>query len=69
MSTVQQRKRMRDMEEEARREKKLAETNRKQREIQERLRALHNNYVTEVAPSESGHGLSGMDEYEGVAGY
>lgn len=29
MSTVQQRKRMRDMEEEARREKKLAETNRK----------------------------------------
>lgn len=61
------------MEEEAKREKKLKEYNKKAAEIQERLKTMHNNFMSEAAMSESHHGgLSGLEEYDGYgtgAGY
>lgn len=66
MDAALRRKRMQDNEEEAKREKKLADYNKKALEIQQRIKTLQNTYTSEAAMSEShGGGLSGLDEYEG----
>jgi hypothetical protein len=62
---------MQDMQEEAKRHKKLEEYNKKTEEIKKRIETLRNNYTGEGSHMESAHnpGMSGMDEYESGVNY
>ncbi len=59
------------MQEEAKRQKKLEEYNKKTDEIKKRIETLRNNYTGEGSHMESANnaGMSGMDEYESGVNY
>jgi hypothetical protein len=54
------------MQEEAKRQQKLEEYNKKADEIKKRIETLRNNYTGEGSHMDSANnaGMSGMDEYE-----
>ena len=66
-----QNKKMQDMQEEAKRQKKYDQYQKKTEEIKKRLETLRNNYTGHGSQmdSENNGGMSGMDEYESGANY
>ena len=62
---------MQDMQDDAKRQKKLEEYNKKTDEIKRRLETLRNNYTGEGSHMDSAHnaGMSGMEDYDSGVNY